>query len=201
MSKKTKNLKWIERFILWGIIGYLLFNKYQDYRFHKKYEVHTEIDTVVVEKEIPIEIMIPVGHKECIVVTDTAVKELVRNIYPAADVIEKKRLFKEPDLVVPVNTYSDTIEVDGASLSYRHHVYGTLLDSKYSIKYPEQTITKESVVERKHSTYLTLGTEFGAFNTPQIEIGLAYQRQRFIFSYTYDFTLKSHNIGVGYRLK
>lgn len=195
-------MKWLERIILYSLIIYLLWGKYTDWRHSRNFVEKHVIDTVETVQYRNVYVKVPQPYKEVITVRDTAIKTIIKEAVPDTQYVEVPRLFHrdDPDIKIEVNTYRDTLDVDGAKLRYEHHVLGTLLDSKYSISYPKTTITDKASRYRKSAMFLFLTNEVGKGQLPQIEIGLAYYRENIMAGYSYDLSLGSHNFTIGYRI-
>ena len=148
---------------LLAAVLYFLAANYFDWGYEvvsETVKTETKIDTVykVIERVI---IKEPIVTKEThtISVPVSDVKELPQ---PITEAVSKNDTFK---IDLPVNEYRDTLEVDGATLSYKHLIAGYLQSSDYAISYPKETITetitKTKIRKRIIDVYAIGGYTFG----------------------------------------
>lgn len=101
-------------------------------------QIETKIDTFV-----KIDTIIKVIDN--VIIKDPIIKTITKIVkVPYADTTRKDSVIVQ----IPENKYIDTIEIDGAKLTYDHDVSGWLLNSKYSISYPRITNTIEKTIEK-----------------------------------------------------
>lgn len=171
--------------ILVGLFGKFLGwdNDGEKITVETKSNIIKEVDTVFVMIE-------KVTIKEPTVTYIT--KEVLVPYFPPSDSIGVVRSDNTPDsvkIILPINQYIDTLDVDGATLAYDHTVAGYLESSKYRISYPKETITITDSVfttitktkNRIFDFFLVGGYQVTPY--PEYEIGI-------------DFLTKNWKIGI-----
>lgn len=133
---------------------------------------------------------------EKIIVNQPIVTNMTKEVtVPYIPTIEQRNVVRSHEttdsikIQLPINRYQDTLDVDGATLSYDHTIAGYLEGSKYRITFPKETITvtdsifttKTQIKNRIFDFFLVGGYQVKPY--PEYEIGI-------------DFVTKNWKVGV-----
>jgi len=131
----------IKDILLVILIGLLIWTNFREIMGWSGVETRTDVDTKierVVVRDTVERIIEKVIIKEPIVQNVTKTIQLPIKV----DTLNNEIPGEMVDVEIPLHIYEDTLEVDGATLSYSHDIYGFLENSNYAITYPRETITK-----------------------------------------------------------
>jgi len=123
------------------LIGLLIWTNFREIMGWSGVETTTDIDTKI-EKVVVRDTVEKIIEK--VIIREPIVQNVTKTLQLpiAEDTTPEDPTDDLVDVELPKHTYQDTLEVDGATLAYKHDVFGFLDDSKYSITYPKETITK-----------------------------------------------------------